>query len=571
MVPSLETLPRDVLEHVALLTTSSSSLSSLSNILHLLLSSRTIYHQLCIHCNPHLYAQVFRTIFDVPFHRSCIPPDSALAAELSQRFRLIRRIQRSDYSNKALRQDLWTAYGMVLESEGLNVPHLKSVGLSGFLDGLVRKSITEGVANNDAIECMGLAFWLLALTMTRRDIHSRSEASRDGLLLLLRPFVLSMDKTSPANAIGPRSASFSHVSTQNDSLDKGDVIYYSREQTPIPSCPNLSLAAIILTFALKQVDRPPCVPPNIPANRAAALAMQWTGPTQEDLHAVASYRTPLFLDVRQPSIAMKEWKTAAALDTLAHEYGYGAFQDGPCLRQFGASPSDTGFRYIHQNLPGVWEGMFFVSSNFLISCDIVFMKRCLLQVSPPGTSSSSLLSDVSDADFLCEWPMQCALSLHFCYIPNGPVSSEHMGEDPVHWNVDPLTLLESPSHSKNGRKTNGRRYCYDTDLPSGLSAPYEAWRDPSQALDCIITGKTLECHDEAWGAYNFYGRVYRDSTIVMKRVPKNSWDTTLGTWIFEGHLGYGAAWVGKWRSSVARGEARMQGIFSMRKRGPEKT
>lgn len=57
---------------------------------------------------------------------------------------------------------------MVLESEGLNVPHLKSVGLSGFLDGLVRKSITEGVANNDAIECMGLAFWLLALTMTRR-------------------------------------------------------------------------------------------------------------------------------------------------------------------------------------------------------------------------------------------------------------------------------------------------------------------------------------------------------------------------------------------------------------------
>ncbi|KAK0440158.1 hypothetical protein EV421DRAFT_2058573 [Armillaria borealis] len=567
MVPSLETLPRDVLEHVALLTTSSSSLSSLSNILHLLLSSRTIYHQLCIHCNPHLYAQVFRTIFDVPFHRSCIPPDSALAAELSQRFRLIRRIQRSDYSNKALRQDLWTAYGMVLESEGLNVPHLKSVGLSGFLDGLVRKSITEGVANNDAIECMGLAFWLLALTMTRRGRFSQVTSIADLKLhemgsyfsfgplyyLWTRYLIIhsALVDTSPANAIGLRSASFSHVSTQNDSLDKGDVIYYSREQTPIPSCPNLSLAAIILTFALKQVDRPPCIPPNIPANRAAALAMQWTGPTQEDLHAVASYRTPLFLDVCQPSIAMKEWKTAAALDTLAHEYGYGAFQDGPCLRQLGASTSDTGLRYIHQNLPGVWEGMFLVS--------------------PPGTSSSSLLSDVSDADFLCQWPMQCALSVHFCYSPNAPVSSEHMGEDPVHWNVDPLTLLESPSRSKNGRKTNGRRYCYDTDLPSGLSAPYEAWRDPSQALDCIITGKTLECHDEAWGAYNFYGRVYRDSTIVMKRVPKNSWDTALGTWIFEGHLGYGAAWVGKWRSSVARGEAGMQGIFSMRKRGPEKT
>ncbi|KAK0189492.1 hypothetical protein F5146DRAFT_1051259 [Armillaria mellea] len=547
MVPSLETLPRDVLERVALLTTSSSSLLSLTNIRHLLLSSRTIYHQLCMHYNPHLYAQVFRTIFDAPFHHLRIPPDSALTAELSQRFRLIRRIQRCDYSNKALRQDLWTAYGMVLESERLNVAHLKSVGLSGFLDGLVRKSITEGVANNDAIECMGLAIWLLALTMTRRDISSRSEASRDGLLLLLRPFVLSMDKTSSANAIGLRSAPFSHVSTQNDSLDKGDVIYYSREQTPKPSFPDLSLAAVILTFAFKEVDRSRCVPPSLPVNRAAALAMQWTGPTQEDLHAAGSYRTPLFLDVRQPSTAMKEWKTEASLDTLAHEYGYGAFQGD---RQPGVSTADTGLRYIHQNLPGVWEGMFMVSSL--------------------GTNSL-LLSDAADADFISQMPMQCALSVHFCYSPNVPVSSEHMGEDPVHWNVDPLSLLESSFRSTNGRKTSGRMYCYDTDLPSGLSVPYEAWRDPSQALDCIITGKTLEPHDEAWGAYRFYGRVYRDGNIVMKRVPKNSWEASLGIWIFEGHLAYGVALVGKWRSSVARGEQGMQGIFGMRKRGPEKT
>lgn len=551
MAPSLVTLPRDVLEHIARLTTSSSCLSSLSNILHLLLSSRTIYHQLCMHCNPHLYAQVFRIIFDVPFHRLRIPPDSALAAELSQRFRLIRRIQRCDYSNDVLRQDLWTAYGMVLENEGLNVAHLKSVGLSGFLDGLVRKSITEGVANDDAIECMGLAIWLLALTMTRRAINSRSEASRDELLLLLRPFVLSMDKVSSANAIGLRSASFSHVSTQNDPHDKGDVIYYSREQRPKPLCPDLSVAAIILTFALKQVDVPRCIPPNIPVNRAAALAMQWTGPTQEDFYAVASYRTPLFSDVRQPSIAMKEWKSAAALGTLAHGYGYGAFQDDPCLRQLGVLTSDTGLRYIHQNLPGVWEGMYLVS--------------------PLRTDSSSLLSNVSDTDFICQSPMQCALSVHFCYSPNVPVSSEHMGEDPVHWNVDPLSLFESPSRSTNGRKTSGRRYCYDTDLPSGLSAPYEAWRDPSQALDCIITGKTLEPHDDAWGAHKLYGRVYRDGTIVMKRVPKNSWETGLGTWIFVGYLGYGTAWVGKWRSSVAQGDAGLQGIFSMRKRGPEKT
>ncbi|KAK0457120.1 uncharacterized protein EV420DRAFT_540637 [Desarmillaria tabescens] len=553
MAPSFETLPRDVLEHVALLTTSSLSLSSLSNILYLLLTSRAIHHQLCIRCNPHLYARIFRAIFDVPFHRSCIPPDSAVAAELSQRFRLIRRIQRSDYSTKALRQDLWTAYGMVLENEGLNVSHLRGVGFLGFLDGLVRKSITEGTANNDAIECMGLAIWLLALTITRRDINSRSEASRDELLLLLRPFVLSMDKTSRANAINhPRNTS-SHVSTQKNSFDKGDIIYYSHKQTPEPSCPNLSSAVIILTFALKQGDGPRCIPPDIPVNRAAATAMQWTGPTQEDYYAVASYKTPLFADVRQTSIAIREEsRTTAALDTLAHEYGYGAFQDDPCLHQLGASASDTVYRYIHQSLPGVWEGMYLVS--------------------PLETSSSSTLPDDTDVDFICQSPMQCAVSVHFCYSPNVPVSSEHMGEDPLHWNVDPLSLFQSPSFSKNGRKTNGRReYCYDTDLPSGLNAPYDAWRDPGQALDCIITGKTLEGHDEAWGAYKFYGRVYRDGSIVMKRVPKNSWETGLGTWIFEGHLGYGASWVGKWRSSVAPGDVGPQGIFSMRKRGPEKT
>ncbi len=264
--------------------------------------------------------------------------------------------------------------------------------------------------------------------------------------------------------------------------------------------------------------------------------MQWTGPTQEDLDAVGSYRTPLFLDVRQPSIAMKEWKTAAALDTLAHEYGYGAFQDDPRLCQLGASTSDTGLRYIHQNLPGVWEGTYLVSSSFLISCDIVFMKRCLLQVSPLRTNSSLLLSDVADADadFDCQSPMQCALSVHFCYSPNAPVSSEHMGEDPVYWNVDPLTLLESPSRSKvsraqqvinstvtdescsqNGRRTDGRReYCYDTDLPSGLSAPYEAWRDPSQALDCIITGKVRTYL--ALSVLQFICFVYRHLSATMK-------------------------------------------------------
>ncbi|KAK0200785.1 hypothetical protein DFS33DRAFT_1386707 [Desarmillaria ectypa] len=552
MSPSLETLPRDVLEHVALLTTSSSSLSSLSNILHLLLSSRTIYHQLCIRCNPHLYARIFRAMFDVSFHRSCLPPDSALAAELSQRFRLIRRIQRSDYSTKALRQDLWTAYGMVLESEDLNVSHLKAVGFSGFLDGLVRKSITEGATNNDAIECMGLAIWLLALTMTRRDIDSRSEASRDELLLLLRPFVLSTDKASLANAINGSRNTSSHVSTQKDSVNRGDIIYYSQKQTPKLSCPNPSSAMIILTVALKQLDRPRYAPPNIPANRAAALATQWTGPTQEDYYAVASYRTPLFSDVRQTSITIKEEpRPPNTLGTLVHEYRYGAFQDDPYLRQLGASTSDIAYRYIHQNLPGVWEGMYLVS--------------------PLGTGSSSSLSDDTDTDFICQSPIQCALSVHFCYSPNVPVSSEHMGEDPIHWNVNPLDLFQSPSFSQNGRKTNGRReYCYDTDLPSGLSTPYDAWRDPDQALDCIITGKTLEGHDEAWGACKFYGRVHRDGTIVMKRVP-TSWEAGLGTWIFEGHLGYGAAWVGTWRSSVAPGDAGLQGIFSMRKRGTEKT
>lgn len=444
---------------------------------------------------------------------------------------------------------------MVLESEGLNVSQLKAVGFSRFLDELVRKTIIEGARNNDAIECMCLAIWLLALTVTRCDINSRSEASREELLLLLRPFVLSMVKISPTYAIsGPRTHIFSHVSTQKDpDLEEEEVIYYSRKPTPKPPHPNLSSAVIILTFALKQVDVPRYAPPNIPADRAAALAIHWTGPTQEDYHAVASYRTPLFSDIRQTSIATKESRTTATLCSLAHDYGYGALQEDSCLCQLSASTAHTIYRYIHQNLTGVWEGMYFIS--------------------PLGTSASSSLSDATDADFICQSPMQCALSVHFCYTPNVPVSSEDMGADPFHWNIDPLHLFQSPSFFKNGRKANrGRReYCYDTDLPSGLSSPYDAWRDPGQALDCIITGKTLEDHDEAWGAFKFYGRVYRDGTIVMKRLPKNGWETGLGTWIFEGHLGYGAAWVGKWRSSIAPGDAGLQGIFSMRKRGSAKT
>ncbi|KAG5733422.1 hypothetical protein E4T56_gene6316, partial [Termitomyces sp. T112] len=148
--------------------------------------------------------------------------------------------------------------------------------------------------------------------------------------------------------------------------------------------------------------------------------------------------------------------------------------------------------------------------------------------------------------FSCLKPMQCAITEYLCFSPYLPIPSSYS-----------LDLLESAV------KSGGFGYAkYAAAADEGISAG----RLPSEVIDVIFLGETLPDHEQAFGGFKFSGRIRADGYMIMCREPKNYADREgLGTWIFEGHLRYGVALVGQWRTSISTATYDLRGIFSLHK------
>ena len=175
MSSRFETLPRDILQTIAFLSASTSVFEPPIEILHLLLTHPLIYQSLCVPSAPDLYAHIFFTKFDTqaPIRRfSGQLPDSAYAAELLARCRLLRRVHRLDFSSAGLKQDLWTALWIFLESDGLNENQLSQVKFPDFILGLARSELAQEPISHgrpDGISSLKpIIVWLLCLALRRR-------------------------------------------------------------------------------------------------------------------------------------------------------------------------------------------------------------------------------------------------------------------------------------------------------------------------------------------------------------------------------------------------------------------
>ena len=136
MSSRLETIPRDILQHIAFLSTSSSIFDAPIEIQRLLLTSSYIYQSLHLHAAPHIFAQIFHTKFDTTalFRRyGSSLTQSILAEELSNRCRLLQRARRMDFSSTNLMQDLWAALWLIVESDGLNELQLTNSNFPAFI------------------------------------------------------------------------------------------------------------------------------------------------------------------------------------------------------------------------------------------------------------------------------------------------------------------------------------------------------------------------------------------------------------------------------------------------------
>lgn len=146
MMPlSLDTIPQEVLEHIAFFTATQSFLGPPSSLIPLLNTNRRINTQLSIVTNKCLYARIFVFKFDVgaPIARfgSVRLSATALSHELQRRFELFHRIRgRSDAKSlhnlnstdsDGLSNLLLHAYLIMLENEGKNERQLRDYAKMG--------------------------------------------------------------------------------------------------------------------------------------------------------------------------------------------------------------------------------------------------------------------------------------------------------------------------------------------------------------------------------------------------------------------------------------------------------
>ncbi|KAF8889096.1 hypothetical protein BD779DRAFT_418793 [Infundibulicybe gibba] len=515
MAPYLERIPRDALQHIAFAGASSSPLESIHHILHLLLTSSTIYRSLSIHACPQLYASIFRAKFDVPSVQNSFDKltDSALATELVQRCRMLNRACGRDFVVKGLRQDLWTALWMALESNGLNEAQFVASGFSEFIILLLRcilgKSTPAGRHPTGLLdEIASLGILLLSLTLTQRDIINLSAETREELLNLLRPFTSPLSR-APVQNIQSRVVSVGRPTMRynqqgaTDAISYGfvsqSVIIYAERQSL--TCPQPSSAAIALTFALRDATSFD-IPTHLPSTRAEAIATQRPGPTIEDFYALARLRTPLYADA-----------VSEGSGSVIHDSEFSGILDE--MNNFYGSRKYT---YVPGTLAGVWEGSYMMYGD----------------LHPKHNDSQN------PADFICRKPMQCVLSEHVRLRPPPPTPE---GEPLA---LDPHRCSELEISPADTSITEQHPLLCNADV-----------------LEITLTGETLDHHEQAWGAFRFVGRIQQDGTITLKREPKNTGEDGLGAWTFEGHLRFDSVFVGQWKSNVDVDTGGIRGIFSL--------
>lgn len=131
---SLGSVPQEVLEHIAFFAATDGFLGPPSGILPFLTLNRSMHSALSFETNPHLYGRIFIDKFD---HGSALRrlgvehlPATALASELRRRSLVLKRIRRrldckAPPDDKQLLHVLWSAFLMVLESDGKNERQLR--------------------------------------------------------------------------------------------------------------------------------------------------------------------------------------------------------------------------------------------------------------------------------------------------------------------------------------------------------------------------------------------------------------------------------------------------------------
>ncbi|TFK51207.1 hypothetical protein OE88DRAFT_1735149 [Heliocybe sulcata] len=599
----LDTLCDDVLTRIAYHVSTSTVAGPPTDLLSLLLTSKSIHNKISIPGNWKLLADTFRAKFDGEAVQGRFAErwstDRCLGKELVKRCYMLKRIRRGHPELDGLQQvseDLWTALLMMLECDEYNrVQLVQWAGIYQYLWQVILWSFaTRSFDWFSNSEIPSLVVWLFWMTMDRDDLMREDPQHRLEMQKLLQPFIVASYKYPAFHATdyhqllplcphempppSPPADSTSYQTAPNRPHVR-TITHYSHPLTI--ACPPLTAGALLCSAARSEVNRaietaagtggwralhPPGEPGQFGMTRAARDAAGQDGATFEDID---DYERGI--NVRCPGRS-----TSNDWDELWYRLVgcWDPWDNGGALR---------GMVYAFGQAAGAWRGMEFVPSQAR------YLGLLVHEARDPRVPMHRLVRE----DTVVRKPLYVTLKEHHClahedaldygddewgndllnaWLPRGTVLRENEDHleiyDPVYDRTIRYETLAPGSSSaylaKSAKQTSTRmeeedESEYESD-PAGAvgedgEASYidsEEWEDTvthsaSNVCDIILTGKTERVHGIAWGHFTYVGRVRPwDGLVCLLRRPADPSQARLGNAVFRGYI-QGDNFVGHWR------------------------
>jgi hypothetical protein len=179
-VSPLREIPLEILERIALELALLQPLGPPVDLIALLCTCKYVHNTLSSHTSPHLYAKIFRGMFDVDaprrrFGSRALRPHF-LALQLKTCCTALRRIRRRDISSPDVEDLLRTAFILLTENDGKNRAQLEWADAYAFVNDFVRHRLWQDTVNGWPRDTSlhSLALWVMWCMTDKGALSTRS-------------------------------------------------------------------------------------------------------------------------------------------------------------------------------------------------------------------------------------------------------------------------------------------------------------------------------------------------------------------------------------------------------------
>ncbi|THH19371.1 hypothetical protein EW146_g1793 [Bondarzewia mesenterica] len=433
----LNVVPREIWEHIAFQMVFLDPTGRPSALLPLLSTCSFLHNTLRFHHNKSLYARIFSCMFDPDAARRRFGDRAVRTSNLASQLRLywetLKHIRGGDIHSPQNVDYFWIAFFMLMENDGRNAVQLRQAGLGPFVENFVRSRLWEDAENGWPTESPinSLALWLMWCTTTSESLAMETPEARQQLISLVLPYIVMAfkyhsfqapdnhfllplpEEWERDNLYSLHTAHGYYPLYRDASRTRFTRVHYG--QIIHVCAPSITAAAKLLYFARREA-MPLGIPPNMPVNRADAIARGITrGQTQEDIIEVNSHRgakflpptdwgwkeklTPEELTLEEMGIWTRSLKAAsAAWDNDWERVAY-------CWDPW-SQPELKGVLYTYGSLDGLWQG------RMLVPEETGYLNMIVTRDYPPQFSEMS--------PFMSTWPVFMRLREHHCINPALP-------------------------------------------------------------------------------------------------------------------------------------------------------